>query len=145
MAQTDETIAATLKRAILGTSSIPTLTFVSKILKLLFDDFFGKPVSKYAKITKVSTDTLRDIQDLMVKGIMEQEGGRGTSYKLRSTVILGRAKKPLKSFLRFNYGLLVFILQDGNFRSKVFFYIFFVEKHVSFNALLIHFHSIKMF
>jgi Fic family protein len=32
-------------------------------------------VSKYAKITKVSTDTaLRDIQDLMVKGIMEQEG-----------------------------------------------------------------------
>jgi predicted HTH transcriptional regulator len=48
--------------------------------------FCGLPVSKYAKITKVSTDTaLRDIQDLMVKGIMEQEGsGRGTSYKLRS-------------------------------------------------------------
>ena len=52
---------------------------------MLLDDFFGKlTVSKYAKITKVSTDTsLRDIQDLMSKGIMEQEGsGRSTSYKL---------------------------------------------------------------
>jgi Fic family protein len=56
-----------------------------KILQLLLDDFFGKlTVSKYSKITKVSTDTaLRDIQDLMSKGILEQEGsGKGTSYKL---------------------------------------------------------------
>ena len=56
-----------------------------KILELLLDDFFGKlTVSKYAKITKVSTDTsLRDIQDLINKGIIEQEGsGRSTSYKL---------------------------------------------------------------
>lgn len=55
------------------------------ILQLLFDDFFGKlTVSKYGKITKVSTDTsLRDIQDLMNKSILEQEGsGRSTSYKL---------------------------------------------------------------
>jgi len=37
-----------------------------------------------AEITKVSTDTaLRDLQDLMSKGIVEQEGsGRNTSYKL---------------------------------------------------------------
>jgi Fic family protein len=47
--------------------------------------FLGKlTVSKYAKITKVSSDTsLRDIQDLIGNGIIEQEGrGRSTSYKL---------------------------------------------------------------
>jgi Fic family protein len=87
MAQTDETIAAILKRAQFWESHRAT-NFnprQQKILQLLLDDFFGKlTVSKYAKITKVSTDTsLRDIQDLMGKGIMEQEGsGRSTSYKL---------------------------------------------------------------
>jgi Fic family protein len=87
MAQTDETIAAILKRAQFWESH-RTTNFnprQQKILQLLLDDFFGKlTVSKYAKITKVSTDTsLRDIQDLMGKGIMEQEGsGRSTSYKL---------------------------------------------------------------
>jgi len=47
--------------------------------------FFDKyTVSNYAKITKVSTDTsLREIQDLMGKGIIEQGGSvRSTSYKL---------------------------------------------------------------
>jgi Fic family protein len=66
MAQTDETIAATLKRAqFWELIVIPTLTFVSKNTETAaFDDFFGKlTVSKYAKITKVSTDTaLRDIK-----------------------------------------------------------------------------------
>ncbi|RTY72572.1 Fic family protein [Flavobacterium sp. LS1R10] len=87
MAQTDETIAAILKRAQFWETH-RTTNFNSrqqKILQLLLDDFFGKlTVSKYAKITKVSTDTsLRDIQDLMGKGIIEQEGsGRSTSYKL---------------------------------------------------------------
>ncbi|MEL1241679.1 Fic family protein [Flavobacterium flavipallidum] len=87
MAQTDETIAATLKRARFWETH-RTTDFnprQQKILHLLLDDFFGKlTVSKYAKITKVSTDTsLRDIQDLMGKGILEQEGsGRATSYKL---------------------------------------------------------------
>lgn len=87
MAQTDETIAAILKRAQFWETH-RTTNFNSrqqKILELLLDDFFGKlTVSKYAKITKVSTDTsLRDIQDLMGKGIIEQEGsGRSTSYKL---------------------------------------------------------------
>jgi Fic family protein len=87
MAQTDETIAASLKRAQFwetyrATNFNPRQ---QKILQLLLDDFFGKlTVSKYAKITKVSTDTsLRDIQDLVGKGIIEQEGsGRSTSYKL---------------------------------------------------------------
>ncbi len=86
MAQTDETISLTLKRAQFWETN-RTTNFNArqqKILELLLDDFFGKlTVSKYAKITKVSTDTsLRDIQDLMSKGILEQEGsGRSTSYK----------------------------------------------------------------
>lgn len=57
-----------------------------KILQSLLDDFFGKlNVSKWAKITKTSTDTaLRDIQDLVKKDILEQEGsGRSTSYNLK--------------------------------------------------------------
>lgn len=87
MAQTDETISLTLKRAQFWETHRTTEFNArqQKILELLLDDFFGKlTVSKYAKITKVSTDTsLRDIQDLMSKGIIEQEGsGRSTSYKL---------------------------------------------------------------
>lgn len=87
MTQTDETISLTLKRAQFWEAH-RTTDFnprQQKMLQLLQDDFFGKlTVSKYAKITKVSTDTsLRDIQDLMGKGILEQEGsGRSTSYKL---------------------------------------------------------------
>lgn len=87
MAQTDETISLTVKRAQFWETYRTTEfnTRQQKILQLLLDDFFGKlTVSKYAKITKVSTDTsLRDIQDLMSKGIIEQEGsGRSTSYNL---------------------------------------------------------------
>lgn len=87
MAQTDETIATTLKRARFWETHHVTdfNPRQQKILQLLLDDFFGKlTVSKYAKITKVSTDTsLRDIQDLMGKGILSQVGsGRGTWYTL---------------------------------------------------------------
>ena len=56
------------------------------ILNMLFDGFDGKlQTSKWAKITKVSTDTaLRDIKDLIGKGILQEtnEGGRNTNYKL---------------------------------------------------------------
>ncbi|RFS24755.1 Fic family protein [Chitinophaga silvatica] len=58
-----------------------------KMLQVLSDDFFGKlNVSKWAKMTKISTDTaLRDIQDLVNKNILEQEGsGKSTSYRLKS-------------------------------------------------------------
>ena len=87
MTQTDETIGLTLKRAQFWERhrAIDFNTRQQKILQLLLDNFFGTlTVSKYAKITKVSTDTsLRDIQDLMGKAVLEQEGsGRGTSYKL---------------------------------------------------------------
>lgn len=59
------------------------------ILNKLFDGFNGKlSSSKWAKITKCSSDTaLRDIQDLIKKGILQKEiaGGRSTNYELRST------------------------------------------------------------
>lgn len=56
------------------------------IINKLFDGFDGKlTTSKWAKITKCSTDTaLRDIQDLVNKGILRKEeaGGRSTNYEL---------------------------------------------------------------
>lgn len=56
------------------------------ILNKLFDGFEGKlNSSKWAKIAKCSSDTaLRDIQDLISKGILQKElaGGRSTNYQL---------------------------------------------------------------
>jgi Fic family protein len=56
------------------------------ILNKLFDGFEGKlKSSKWAKITKCSSDTaLRDIKDLIEKGILKQDelGGRSTNYEL---------------------------------------------------------------
>jgi len=56
------------------------------MLNKLLDGFDGKlKTSKWAKITKCSADTaLRDIKDLIEKGILEQEssGGRSTNYEL---------------------------------------------------------------
>ncbi|MCB0534495.1 MAG: Fic family protein [Saprospiraceae bacterium] len=56
------------------------------MINKLFDGFEGKlNTSKWAKIAKCSSDTaLRDIQDLIEKGILEKEaaGGRSTSYVL---------------------------------------------------------------
>ena len=56
------------------------------MIDLLFGDFLGKLHSaKWAKMTKVHRDTaLRDIQDLVVKGILSDsgEGGRSTNYTL---------------------------------------------------------------
>jgi Fic family protein len=58
------------------------------MLNKLFDGFEGKlQTSKWAKITKTSTDTaLRDIKDLIQKGILQQtdEGGRNANYELVS-------------------------------------------------------------
>lgn len=56
------------------------------VLNKLLDGFDGKlKSSKWAKIAKCSPDTaLRDIKDLMAKGILQQEqqGGRSTNYEL---------------------------------------------------------------
>lgn len=58
------------------------------ILNKLFEGFEGKlQTSKWAKVTKTSTDTaLRDIKDLVQKGILRQtdEGGRNANYELVS-------------------------------------------------------------
>lgn len=57
-----------------------------KMVNLLWDGFDGKLTSsKWGKITKSSADTaLRDIQDLIVKGILRKtdERGRSTNYEL---------------------------------------------------------------
>ena len=56
------------------------------MLNKLFEDFEGKlQTSKWAKMVKTSTDTaLRDIKDLVEKGILKQtdEGGRNANYEL---------------------------------------------------------------
>ncbi len=56
------------------------------MINRLLDGFDGKlKTSKWAKITKCSADTaLRDIKDLIEKGILQQEasGGRSTNYQL---------------------------------------------------------------
>jgi Fic family protein len=50
------------------------------------DKFYGKLTStKWAKMTKSSPDTaLRDIQDLIMKGILEKEigGGQNSAYSI---------------------------------------------------------------
>ena len=57
-----------------------------KVINRLWDGFEGKlNTSKWAKMTKTSTATaLRDIQDLVDKGILRrtEEGGRSTNYRL---------------------------------------------------------------
>lgn len=57
------------------------------MINKLLDGFHGKLTSsKWAKIAKCSADTaLRDIQDLINKGVLEKEaaGGRSTNYVLK--------------------------------------------------------------
>jgi Fic family protein len=59
-----------------------------RIINRLLDGFEGKMTSsKWAKLTKSSADTaLRDINDLIGKGMLERQpgGGRSTSYGLTS-------------------------------------------------------------
>ena len=90
MDQTDATIAMTLVRTKFWETHRNTDLNArqQKVLGLLLDNFFGKlHVSKYAKITKISSDTaLRDLKDLIAKGILEQQGsGRSTFYILVGT------------------------------------------------------------
>jgi Fic family protein len=57
-----------------------------KVINRLFDGFEGKLTSsKYAKLAKCSPDTaLRDIKELLERGVLVQDaaGGRSTSYRL---------------------------------------------------------------
>jgi len=85
---TDETLAKILAKAKFWEKHAATIINERQKLMInkLLDDFFGKlNTSKWAKITKCSQDTaLRDIQNLIDKGILikESAGGRSTSYKL---------------------------------------------------------------
>ena len=71
-------------------AKIPLNDRQSKMLNKLLDGFKGKlNTSKWAKIAKCSNDTaLRDIQDLVNKGVLIKEaaGGRSTSYKLNENI-----------------------------------------------------------
>jgi Fic family protein len=85
---TDETLAVVLNKARFWEkhATTPLNSRQSIVLNKLLDGFEGKlNSSKWAKITKTSTDTaLRDIQDLLQKKILVKEigGGRSTSYML---------------------------------------------------------------
>jgi Fic family protein len=60
-----------------------------KVLNKVFSGFEGKLTrDKWMKITKASSRTaLRDIEELVARGVIEQEeaGGRSTSYRLKRT------------------------------------------------------------
>ncbi len=63
-----------------------------KVLNKLFSGFEGKLTrEKWMKITKASSRTaLRDIEELIAAGVIEQEeaGGRSTSYRLKRTATI---------------------------------------------------------
>jgi len=90
MEETEQTISRILERARFweNHSGQEFNLRQQKMLQVLLENFFGKlNVSKWATMTKTSTDTaLRDIQDLVKKGVLEQEesGGRSTSYRLKN-------------------------------------------------------------
>ncbi len=85
---TDVTLKRVLKKADFWDRNKETILNSRQrlILNKLFDGFEGKlQSSKWAKITKCSADTaLRDIKNLIEKGILKQEesGGRSTNYEL---------------------------------------------------------------
>ena len=83
-----ETISRTLRKASFWESNrhISMNERQTKMINMLWDGFEGNlTTSKWAKINKCSTDTaLRDLQDLVAKGILARTdaGGRSTSYEL---------------------------------------------------------------
>lgn len=85
---TDETLAVVLNKAKFWEKHAKTVFNNRQVLLLnkLLDGFVGKLTSsKWAKIAKCSQDTsLRDIQDLVTRKILQKEmaGGRSTSYVL---------------------------------------------------------------
>jgi Fic family protein len=68
-----------------------------KVLNKLFSGFEGKLTrDKWMKITKASSRTaLRDIEELIAIGVIEQEeaGGRSTSYRL-NRIVEDKTEKP---------------------------------------------------
>jgi Fic family protein len=73
----------------LNKKNVPINQRQKKVLNKLLGDFEGKLTrEKWMKLTKASSRTaVRDINELIVLGILEQEeaGGRSTSYRLKKT------------------------------------------------------------
>jgi Fic family protein len=71
-----------------------------EVLNKLSAGFEGKLTrEKWMKLTKVSSRTaLRDIEELIDVGVLEQEeaGGRSTSYRLKQ-IVGDKAAKPRKA------------------------------------------------
>lgn len=88
MDHTEGTLSAIANRARFWEKNreVPLNSRQQQMVNLLLDEFYGKLTStKWAKMTKSSQDTaLRDIQDLIQKGILEKApgGGRNTGYGL---------------------------------------------------------------
>ena len=85
----DEMLEAVLRKAVVWQAigrGAPVNERQRKALNRLLDGFQGKLTSsKYAKLAKCSSDTaLRDIRDLLERGILVRNpgGGRSTSYRL---------------------------------------------------------------
>lgn len=92
LAATDETLSKVLLKARFREkySALKLNARQIKMINALLGDFIGKlHSSKWAKMTKVHRDTaLRDIQDLVEKGILldSGEGGRSTNYILNDPI-----------------------------------------------------------
>ena len=88
MEHTETTLAAVVNRAKFWELNRDTALNSRQqyMVNSLLDDFFGNlTTTKWATMTKSSPDTaLRDIQDLIEKGILEKKpgGGRNTTYNL---------------------------------------------------------------
>lgn len=88
LSSTEETLAGVMKKAhFWDKHAVTQLNDRQKLmLNKLLDGFEGKlNTSKWAQITKTSSDTaLRDINDLMDRGILvkDSSGGRSTNYLL---------------------------------------------------------------
>jgi Fic family protein len=89
LSPTDETLATVLQKARFWEKhALVSLNDRQKLMmNKLLEGFVGKlNSSKWAKITKTSSDTaVRDINDLVQKGILQKNeaGGRSTSYSLK--------------------------------------------------------------
>lgn len=85
---TEKSISTVLQKAVFWDKHrlVPMNERQIKMVNLLWDGFDGKLTSsKWGKITKSSADTaLRDIQDLIAKGVLckTDERGRSTNYEL---------------------------------------------------------------
>lgn len=97
LVRADETLTAVNTKAKLWQliNRLPVNERQRTIINRLIDGFQGNlTTSKYAKITRSSSDTaLRDIRELLTRGILIQNpgGGRSTSYRLASVDELAKA------------------------------------------------------